>query len=286
MAERCRVFTAWRVGGLACLAGLLAAAALAAGPVALEGVGDGRPVPAPAPAASPAAGGSANAVVLYDNGPLINCPGCGSGGADESQLQLVLGMSSYGMAVRHASMGGYRLADDFLIGHAEGWTLDTITFFAYQTGSTTASTLTGVYLQIWDGPPDSPASCVIWGDQTTNRLRSTGWWQSYRVRDDMSGATDRPVMEVVADVRRWLPPGTYWLDWSMDGSLASGPWAPPVTITGQTVTGNALLYYLTGWIDAADGGTATQQGFPFVVQGCLGRRTVSTAPLLLLLAPP
>ena len=29
--------------------------------------------------------------LLYDNGPLVNCPGCGSGGADESQLQGALG---------------------------------------------------------------------------------------------------------------------------------------------------------------------------------------------------
>ena len=34
-----------------------------------------------------------------------------------------------------------------------------------------------------------------------------------------------------------LPAGQYWVQWGMTGSLASGPWCPPVTISGQAVTG-------------------------------------------------
>ena len=61
-----------------------------------------------------------------------------------------------------------------------------------------------------------------------------------------------------------LPPGTYWLDWTVDGtSLLSGPWAPSVTVLGSTGSGNALQW--TGaWAAVTDIGP---QDFPFVVEG-------------------
>ena len=88
--------------------------------------------------------------LLYDNGPLVNCPGCGSGGADESQLQGALGMTTLGLG--HQLTAGNRIADDFEV-PAGGWFIQTITFFAYQTGSTTTSTMTGVNLQIGTARP-------------------------------------------------------------------------------------------------------------------------------------
>ena len=210
-------------------------------------------------------------MVLYDNGPLVNSPGTGAGGADESVLQTSsLMMNTYGFGHQYALV--YRMADDFTVASAAGWDVQTIDFYAYQTGSTTTSPITGVYLQIWNGPPDNPGSSVVWGDLTTNRLSATTFSNIYRVTETASGNTQRPIMMDTVTVGTILPPGTYWLDWTTDGSGASGPWAPPVTIAGQTVTGNALQY-TSSWAAALDSGTSTQQGMPFVIKGSLGYNT-------------
>lgn len=202
--------------------------------------------------------------VLYDNGPLVTHPGGGAGGADASALQTAIGMDTFGFG--HQLSAGNRIADDFTV-TGSGWTVDTITFFAYQTGSSTSSTITGINLRIWDGSPNDPGSSVVFGDTTTNRMVATGWSNIYRVLDTTLTDTARPVMASVADIGGlFLPAGTYWVDWQVDGTLTSGPWAPPISILGQTTTGNALQF--TGaWAPAVDGGTGTPQGFPFIIEG-------------------
>jgi len=201
--------------------------------------------------------------VLYDNGPLVTHPGGGAGGADASALQTNLGMNTLGAG--HQFLLGYSMADDFTVTDTGGWDVQTITFFAYQTGSTTASTITGVYVQIWNGAPNAGGS-VIWGDLTTNRLASTAWANIYRVTDTTLTTTNRPVMADIATIGTTLAAGTYWLQWTTDGTLASGPWAPPITILGQTTTGNALQY-TTAWAALTDTGTLTPQGMPFIIEG-------------------
>ena len=205
--------------------------------------------------------------VLYDNGPFMNSPGTGVGGYDESILQTNLGMSTYGFG--HQVYYGYMIADDFEVPVGETWDIEQITFFAYQTNSGTASTITAVHFEIWDGVPGGGGS-VIFGDMTTNRMVSTGWTGVYRVTDYNSGVdTARPVMGDVCSPMGilQLTEGTYWLLWQTDGTLSSGPWAPPITITGQTATGNALQY-TTAWAAALDG--SYQQGFPFIIEGTRG----------------
>jgi len=203
--------------------------------------------------------------VLYDNGPQVTHPGGGFGGADASALQTALGLNTYGFG--NQFLNGYRMADDFEITDPAGWNVQQITFFAYQTGSpTNPSTITGIYFQIWDGPPDDPTSTVVFGDLVTNRLANTTWSDIYRVLDTNLLNTDRPSMANTANAGVILPPGTYWLDWLTDGSLASGPWAPPISILGQTTTGNAMQY-TTAWAPALDTGLLTQQGLPFVIEG-------------------
>lgn len=205
--------------------------------------------------------------LLYDNGPLVNSPGTGVGGADESLLQTSLGMTTYGLGDQY--LVGNRMADDFEVTDVH-WNILQIHLFAYQTGAATdPSTITGVYLQIWDGPPDDPASNIVWGDLTTNRLLSSSWSGIFRALDTTSGAVNRPIMRNVVEVDVTLKRGTYWLDWMTDGTLTSGPWAPPITINGQTTTGNALQYTtsLGAWNLALDTGTSTQQGMPFVIYG-------------------
>lgn len=207
------------------------------------------------------------AAVLYDNGPLITHPGGGFGGADASAMQSALGLSTFGFA--HSPSSGYRVADDFTVTATSGWQIDTITFYAYQPGSGTASTIDEANLRIWDGRPGDPGASVVWGDATTNVLASSTFAHIYRVQDTHLTYDDRPIMAGEVAVDTLLPPGTYWLDWQTGGTLPSGPWVPPVSILGQATTGNARHYDpgAAAWTDLRDYSTLTPQGLPFVIEG-------------------
>jgi hypothetical protein len=167
------------------------------------------------------------------------------------------------------------MADDFTIPAGGNWSIDEIVFYAYQTGAPTTSTITEVNLRIWDGEPGNGGT-VIWGDNTTNIMVNTMWSGIYRVSETTTGvATDRAIMANTVNVGGLsLPPGTYWLDWQSNGTLGSGPWAPPININGQAVTGNGLQSLADNgatWGPANDGGTgAPQQGLPFLIMGNSG----------------
>ncbi|HET9048340.1 MAG TPA: GEVED domain-containing protein [Chiayiivirga sp.] len=225
---------------------------------------------------------NAPSALLYDNGPLVTDVGAGSGGLDVSALQTAAGATTYGSNV--SSANGFRVADDFVV-PAGGWTVDTVTVYAYQTGSTTTSTMTAANLQIWNGPPGQAGSTVVFGDTTTNRMAGTAFSNIYRTLDTDLANSQRPIMAVVVTVGTTLPAGTYWVDWQLSGSLASGPWAPPVTIAGAVGApgANALQYDGTAWVAAVDGSTA--QDYPFVIDGSGsggggGGCTVSDVPWL------
>jgi hypothetical protein len=207
-------------------------------------------------------------VVLWDNGPLVTHPGGGAGGADESRLQnSSLLMTTLGFG--HQVLNNNWVADDFVVSDAGGWTVDAATFFAYQTGSTTTSTMTNVNWILYDGDPSSGGMMITSG----SGLQASVWSNIYRATETSIGATDRPIMATTVNMGGlFLPAGTYWLAWQTDGTLASGPWAPPITITGQTTTGNGLqsLAGTTTFAPANDGGTLTQQGFPFILEGSVG----------------
>ncbi|NCT66977.1 MAG: hypothetical protein GXC76_04940 [Rhodanobacteraceae bacterium] len=206
---------------------------------------------------------------LYDNGSLVTNPGAGAGGKDASALQTSVGNTSYGSNI--SATNSFRAADDFTV-PAGGWTVDKVTLFTYQTGSTTTSTITGANLRIWNGVPGAAGSTVVFGDTTTNRMASTAFSNIYRVLDTGLTDTNRPIMAVVVTVGTTLPAGTYWLDWQLSGSLASGPWAPPVTIVGATGKpgANAMQYDGTTWVAVTDGGSLAAQDFPFLIEGTAG----------------
>jgi len=205
-----------------------------------------------------------SAAVLHDNGPLATHPAGGFGGADASALQTALLMGTYGYG--HQIPSGISIADDFTI-TGDDWVIDAIDFFAYQTGSTTTSTMTDYYVQIYDGDP-SAAGTVIWGDLVTNVLSASVWTNIYRVLDTDLLGSGRPIMVSTVDVvpALTLSAGTYWIEWQAAGTLGSGPWAPPVTVLGSTGTGNAMQN-VTGWLPITDVGP---QDFPFVIYGTSG----------------
>lgn len=209
---------------------------------------------------------------LFDNGPLINNPGGGVGGADESMVQeSTLGMSTLGFGNQRRFE--QRIADDFIVPPRTFWQIDRITFFQYQTGSTLDSTFTALNYRIWEGFPRAPGSRVVFGDTFTNRIVSAPWSGIFRVREPISGtASDRPIMALETAASVLLYPGTYWIDWQADGTLVSGPWVPPVTIPGLSETGNAIQSATDGntWQPATDGGTGDPQGLPFIIEGSAG----------------
>jgi len=219
----------------------------------------------------------AAADLLYDNGPLITTPGGGYQGADVSELQTAIGETIYGYG--HQVAAGNRIADNFEITDPDGWDLDQVVFYAYQTNSGNNSTITAVNLKIWDGYPDDPGSNVVFGDYTTNRLASTSWSGIYRVLDTDPMVTARPIMEDVCDVDVVLPAGTYWIDWQTNGTLSSGPWAPPTTYPGEANMpwANALQNVAgAGWAAVMDVGN---DDFPFLVLGTVVPEPTSLALL-------
>ena len=200
---------------------------------------------------------------------LVTHPGGGAGGADESRLQtvsVVPAMNTIGFGVQQTAPN--RIADDFVI-PAGGYTVTSFTVYSYQTGSTTTPTHNGITLQIWNGPPGAMGSSVVFGDTTTNRFTSAAFSNIFRTTETAVGATNRPIMAVTASgLNINLPAGTYWLDFALSGTLASGPWAPPITIQGSSAPGNGLQSITGVWGPALDGGAAAvQQGFPLTIDG-------------------
>ena len=206
--------------------------------------------------------------VLYDNGPVFDSTGTGFGGADESVLQNVTLMEQDLGTAHGPSPFDQRVADDFTVTDPGGWQIGVVVLYAYQTNTSTTSTLTSVNLRIWDGPPGDPGSSVVFGDTTTNRLISSSFSGVYRVSESTPLANNRAIMANRVAVNTALGPGTYWLDWQTDGSLPNdGPWVPPVVVTGVGVTGNARSYSNTGtWGPLLDTGSSNAKGLPFILE--------------------
>lgn len=250
------------LGGLLCT---IAAGALAQ---SAETVGDASPGPFVEPDRGAPVWTGPNGPVLFDNGPLVTDTGAGAGGADLSVVQNeTLGLTVLGFA--HSLDTEFQVADDFEVPPG-GWRIDEMVFFAYQTGSTTASTITDYRVRIWDGPPADSGSSVVWGNLATNVLIDTAWADMYRSAEAFEPTnTERPIMANTVSIGTVLPAGSYWLEWEAAGSLPSGPWAPPVTVVGQTTTGNALQSADDGatFVPLDDNGALAQQGLPFLIIG-------------------
>lgn len=200
--------------------------------------------------------------LLFDNGPLVTAPGQGCNGGDASVLDGTLGHTLYGWSCNQA--GGFYMADDFT--NTATWNLDSLKFFTYQTNATTM-TITGVYVQIWNGNP-MQGGTVVWGDRTTNRLNVARLSNMYRsINTDVANCARR-IQEVVANCNAVLPAGTYWVEWGITGSSTSGPWCPPITIAGQAITGNAIQWTGAAWAEALN--NTSPNGAPFMVFGSTG----------------
>ncbi len=195
--------------------------------------------------------------VLFDNGTIVNSPGTGAGGADESVIPA--GGSAYGYNYNQTTGG--TVADDFIV--PVDWTIKTLRFDGYQTLSGNISTIIGLYFRIYNGDP-SAGGTVVWGDLTTNRMTSSYFSGVYRVSTPGQNVS-RPVMNIVCEnLSISLAPGTYWLEWQAIGTLASGPWT---VNTAYPVNANARQFDGLGWNILVN---PDNVDLPFVIEGSLG----------------
>jgi len=208
-------------------------------------------------------------VVLFNNGPLVNSAGTGTGGADESVIQAPI--TSYGWNINTAVP--FRCADDFTV-VGQPWSVTSFDLYTYQSSAPlTSCPITKAVLRIWNGQPGTAGATVVWGDTTTNRM-SAGVYSNINRVSAPNGGTARAIWKITASTPGLtLNPGTYWAEWGFLGSASySGPWGPPVTINNTPTTGNALIYAGTtpGWSTlyaVTSPANANPQGMPFIVNG-------------------
>ncbi len=210
-----------------------------------------------------------SAAVLIDQTQVVTHPGAGAGGADESRLQSSsLGMSTIGFGAQTSANNS--VADDFTLTTAAD--IDTLTVLSYQTGSTTTSTFNSLHVRIWNGAPNGGGT-VVCGDLTTERYATSVFSNIYRVTETTAGNTQRPIMWVTStDLNCQLQAGTFWVEFQLGGTLASGPWLVPTTILGVTgpVGANGLQNVAGTWNNLVDGGTGTPpQAAAFRLDGTL-----------------
>ncbi|MBQ2188899.1 MAG: choice-of-anchor J domain-containing protein [Bacteroidales bacterium] len=202
-----------------------------------------------------------NRSVLYE-AHFVTDPGAMANGADASWIKG--SQSTWGPNINNGA--GYKLADDFTLDAAT--TITEIEVYGYQTGSTTTSTFTGLYAQIYDGAPNAGGQ-VVWGDETSNIMTSTSFTNCYRGSDGETTATTRPLMAITAEnLNIELEAGTYYLVWSLAGSASSGPWAGIEALPGVGNTGDGIQYSASnGWVALTDSGAGTPYGGAFKLVG-------------------
>lgn len=217
--------------------------------------------------------------VLFDQGPLTN----GVNGTTPISILQNAPPFNY-CTLGSAATGAFRIADDFTVPAGQIWTVNSVTVFGYQTGATAAS-INNATLRILDGSPTGTPN-TLFGDQTTNRVGTVTLSGAFRVSTTTLTATNRALQAIQIQVSPalQLPAGSYWIDFNAAGTVASGPFFPPVVpnITAPAPTGNALQFATT-WVpltqatpnpDCNTTLPGPAQGVPFQVEGT----SASTTP--------
>jgi hypothetical protein len=184
----------------------------------------------------------------------------------------------------------FRFADDFVLSGGGRWRISGISVFAYQPGAGAASPFDSVVLRIWNGPPDEPASSVIAGELTTNRLTAAVPLDVYRIFNSVVGpmpvspTTDRRVWRLDLSVPQplLLSSGTYWLEWQVRGSDPQAEvFCPPIVTPGSRGRAGANAMQLRAgvlggqWVPLIDLGKPSAvvdvaQELPFMITGGIG----------------
>lgn len=195
--------------------------------------------------------GNAHAVELFSNGPAV------AGNPPISVLRAGGTMLGVGMQASQSN----RVADDFTVVGGP-WNVERLVFFSYQSFAGSAFTFTTATWSIVSGDVNN-GTVVAFGSAVPV---TNGGLAGYRVTPTTLTNTDRAIFRIEVDVPDFvLPAGSYWLRWSLAGSLASGPFAPP---TADGVVGNAVQSPAgAAFASAVDGGDGLGLALPFVIDG-------------------
>ena len=193
--------------------------------------------------------GTASALPLYNNGPVV----------DGSGLSILVSPdTTLGLGVQVAN--GNSVADDFSVG-GMGWTVQSLSFYAYQTNAVNFG-FTSATWSIISGDVNTGTVVASGTDAVSN-----GGLLGYRVTPTTLTSTARAIFELQVDVTDFnLAAGNYWLRWSLVGDAAfSGPWQP---LTADGAVGNLHQSIGAGPFNPwADAGSGLGHEAPFMVHG-------------------
>ena len=215
------------------------------------------------PAITASAAEAPYAITMFDG--YVTDPGAMSDGSDASWLKNY--QSSFGPSVNKTTNSWV----GFPVVLERPTTLSEIEVYAYQTGSTTTSTFTALYVRIYNGNPIENGT-VIWGDADANIMTATAFTGCYRGSDGATTGMTRPIMSITAsglDIQ--LEPGTYWVTYALTGTESSGPWAVPHAVPGIGNTGNGVQYSpnSSDWLWLKDSGTYGDYSPAFRIAGSM-----------------
>lgn len=193
---------------------------------------------------------------IYSNGPFITNPGAHVPSGDVSLAQDVT-YSGYSMLGMNAGPT-FRLTDDFFVPVNHIWTVNSVTLYAYQTGSDGAD-FTDARVNIWVGFPNNTLSILKFDGSVANQLVSTtpvAYRSAQSFASPYTNSDRRIVALTLAIPDLELTPGQYWLDWQLKGPATDvNVYTPPVSIIGQpytSVDGFAWYRCPTGLEDPQD----------------------------------
>jgi hypothetical protein len=198
---------------------------------------------------------------VFSNGPIITHPGAGYNGFNLSQLTPPL--STLGS---NAS-ANFKIVEDFILPGTSNYTVDSLAFWAYQTGSGQAPSFTALFATIWDGDPGKGGT-QIYGDELENIVDNLYFSGIYRASANTPLDSTRPLMKLIGV---YFTPVVlrggvrYFIEWNFAGSIASGPWQSAIAVNGLQITGNGQQKTSTGYQAMDGGGSGFQQGAPFEV---------------------
>jgi hypothetical protein len=227
---------------------------------------------------------AAQGLLVYDAGPLITHPGGGPGGADASSLQVNLNV--FGFASQITTTGtNFAIADDFTTNGV--WIVDGVELFTYQTNAT-APSITGVYVEIFNGDPSMGGTPIAGSPGIANNLFNTVGYTATNTLTNTYRATAATIATSTArriqSVRVNFPAplildpsvtgtSTYWLEFQFSSTVStSGPWLPPITVLGSLESGVAYQRQAAAYVQLVDGGNPVapvpfKQGAPFKLYG-------------------
>lgn len=208
---------------------------------------------------------------VFSNGPIITHPGAGYNGFNLSQLTPPL--STLGS---NAS-SSFKIVEDFILPGNSNYNVDSLAFWAYQTGSGQAPSFTALFATIWEGDPNKGGT-QIYGDELESIIDNLYFSGIYRASANTPLDSTRPLMKLlgVYFTPVVLQGGVrYFIEWNFAGSIASGPWQSAVAVNGLQITGNGQQKTSTGYQAMDGGGTGFQQGAPFEVHYTLNTTSVN-----------